>query len=257
MTETAYNSLSLVIIAFNEADNLPRLLASVPAGVDVIVVDSHSEDGTGEIAKKFGAKLEHRAFDNYATQKNFAAGLATRDWILSLDADELPSPELWREIATFVAAHPKKDAALKLRRQLVFLGREMRFGKTADAPLRVWPRGKGEFKGAVHEEVVLSPGTTLETSQNHLKHFSYRDLSDYFSRFNRYTTRIALKHQEAGDICPHPVVMALRFPLEFLSRYIVRLGILDGYPGFVYALFSSVYAFVKYAKYLELKAKKS
>ena len=251
------HSLSLVIIAFNEADNLPRLLASVPAGVEVIVLDSHSSDGTQKIVTDFGAKLYQRAFDNHAAQKNAAISYATKEWLLSLDADELPSPGLWDEVLRFIDVHPGKDVALKLRRHLVFLGKDMRFGKTIDAPLRLWPRTKGTFEGTIHEEIVLASGVGVQTSEATLKHYSYRDLSDYFSRFNRYTSRVAQKHLDDGSPCPHPLVIAVRFPFEFMTRYFVRLGFLDGYPGFVYALLSSVYAFVKYAKYIELKAKKA
>lgn len=249
------HSLSLVIIAFNESDNLPRLLATVPAGVELIVLDSNSVDGTTEIANKFGAQVFQRPFDNYAAQKNAALVYATKDWVLSLDADEVPSPELWDEIRLFIADR-KQDCALRIRRRLVFLGHEMRFGKTADSPLRLWPRKKGHFEGKVHEELILDPGVTVFLSQAVMKHYSYRDLSDYFLRFNRYTTRIAENHLEKDDACPTSVTMALRFPIEFFTRYIIRLGFLDGYAGFVYALLSSTYAFVKYAKYIELRAQK-
>lgn len=254
---TPTHPLSLVIIALNEADHLPRLLASVPTGVEVIVLDSNSTDGTQKIVTDAGALLYQRAFDHHAAQKNAAISYATREWLLSLDADELPSPELWDEVLRFISRHPKKDAGLRLRRHLVFLGRNMQFGKTTDAPLRLWPNGKGRFQGTIHEEVVLATGVSLHTSQAILKHDSYRDLSDYFARFNRYTTRVAERHLQDGSACPHPLIIVCRFPLEFASRYIIRLGFLDGYPGFVYALLSSVYAFVKYAKYIELKAKKA
>lgn len=245
--------LSLVIIAFNESDHLPRLLASVPVGVEVIVLDSNSTDGSQEIVQRFGAKLFQRPFDNYAAQKNAAIAYATRDWILSLDADEQPSQELWDEVLLFMKNHPTRDAALRVRRQLVFLGRDMRFGKTSDAPLRLWPNGNGSFDGKIHEEFVLTAGISVTTSRAVLKHFSYRDLSDYFLRFNRYTSRIAQNHLEQNTACPSPLTMATRLPIEFVSRYFVRLGFLDGYPGFVYALLSTGYAFVKYAKLIELK----
>lgn len=248
-------NLSLIIIALNEADNLPRLLATVPAGVELIVLDSNSTDGTAEIVKKFGGVVHQRSFDNYAAQKNAAITYATKDWILSLDADELPSPALWNEIISFIQVNDH-TRALKLRRRLVFLNHEMKFGKTADAPLRLWPREKGRFSGKIHEEMVLESGMSVTFSEESMKHYSYRDLSDYFLRFNRYTTRIAQNHFEKNTPCPTSLNLALRFPMEFITRYVLRLGFLDGYPGFVYALLSSVYGFVKYAKYKELKAQK-
>ena len=91
--------LSVTIITLNEEENISRCIGSVKDIADeIIVVDSGSTDNTVEIARKYGAKVYVRKFDNYASQKNYAAGKATGEWILSLDADEIIEPELAREM---------------------------------------------------------------------------------------------------------------------------------------------------------------
>jgi hypothetical protein len=125
----------------------------------------------------------------------------------------------------------------------------MHFGKTRDWPVRLFHREAGRYEGSIHEELKVS-GPVGRLSRGLLWHYSYRDLSDYFLRFNRYTTAIAERHMAEGKRMPI-VGHILRPWLEFFSRYVLRLGFLDGYPGYTYALISSLYAFIKYAKIQE------
>ncbi len=242
--------LSVVIIAYNEQEQLPRCLKSLPPHVEIIVLDSHSDDQTKDIAESFGAKVFQRAFTNFAEQKNAALALATRKWILAIDADEELSEELQKALPSLISE--EKQKSYRLDRRLVFMGRKMRFGKTKDRPLRLFMRGQGEYKGAIHEEYVPQVGETLFLKNLILWHYSYRDLSDYFQRFNRYTSAIAQQHAAKGKN-PSFAGHVLRPWLEFVNRYVFRLGFLDGYPGYTYALISSLYAYVKYAKLFEKK----
>lgn len=246
--------LSVVIITLNEEARLARLIESLPEGAEVVVLDSGSTDQTAAIAKKYGARTEVRKFDDYASQKNAAISLATRTWILSLDADEVLTPELKSDLVAFVrggSTSPEVDA-WRVPRRLVFMGRTMRFGKTADRPVRLFRRGSGAFSSAIHEsfkpasgrceDAIFSPGAVI-------LHHSYADLNDYFDKFNRYTTKIAARKRDQGESRQAGFWLhVLRPHAEFLSRYFLRLGFLDGYPGYCYALLSSLYAFVKYAK---------
>lgn len=242
--------LSVVIIAYNEEDQLPRCLKSLPPGAEIIVLDSMSQDQTAAIATSFGAQVYQRPFTHFAEQKNAALAYGTRKWVLAIDADEELSPELARLLPTLIKG--KQGNAYRLDRRLVFMGRRMTFGKTKDRPLRLFLRGSGQYKGSIHEEYVPREGKTLFLKGAVLWHYSYRDLFDYFSRFNRYTSAIAEQHAAAGKN-PSFLSHVLRPWLEFFTRYILRLGFLDGYPGYTYALISSTYAFVKYAKLFEKK----
>src|SRR5215470_7112356 len=92
------DTLSIAIVALNEEANLPRTLASVRWADEIVVVDSGSTDRTCDIAREFGARVINEPWRGYTAQKNYALDLCTKDWILSLDADEEVSPELANEI---------------------------------------------------------------------------------------------------------------------------------------------------------------
>lgn len=247
-------NLSVVIITLNEERHLERCLKSLPAGAEVIILDSGSTDKTKEIAHKFNAAWWMRPFDDYARQKNAALEFATRDWILSLDADEEVSPELKAALVRFIKASPPRDKGFKIRRNLIFLGRQLRFGRSGDTPLRLFPRGSGSFVAAIHEMYQLQPPFKRRTfPHGRLRHYSYDNLSDYFERFNRYTSQIALNHHRTHVGGPHFLRHIFRPWFEFGTRYFLRGGFLDGYPGYCYALISSLYTFIKYAKLRELQ----
>ena len=242
-------NLSVIVITLNEEENLGQCLRSLPFGAEIVVVDSGSTDKTKEIALSCGAAFYVRAFDDYSSQKNFALQLASRSWVLAIDADE----ELSSDCVVAVKEIIKSDdmsKAYRLNRHLIFMGKNMRFGKTRDFPLRIFPRGKGVFVGKIHESIVLTNDLTVQKlpSKARVWHNSYEDLEDYLEKFNRYTTRVAENHFRNGKNKPKKTSIALRPWVEFLSRYLLRGGFLDGYPGYVYALLSSYYAFTKYEK---------
>lgn len=249
--------LSITIITYNEEKNLGRCLKSLPAGAELIVVDSQSTDRTVALAQTFGAKVYQRPFDDYAAQKNAAISWATRTWVLSLDADEELSPELRDSLSQVSRLPLTSDSphAYRLNRQLHFLGRPLRFGKSSDRPLRFFRRAQAHFEHGIHERLTVAGTLAPRPLAGVLHHHSYADLSYYFVRFNHYTSQVAAAHFKQGKRGQTPswtLRHTLRPGFEFFNRYILRLGFLDGYPGYCYALLSSLYAFVKYAKLREL-----
>ena len=247
--DSRYLDLSAILITLNEEKRIDKAIASLPPGCEVIVLDSGSTDNTLEIAKKAGAKTSFREFDNYAAQKNAALELASRKWVLSIDADEILSPKLGQEIAELVQ-NPTKSSVkgYRVKRQLVFMDRVLKFGKSADKPLRLFLNGQAAFSKAIHEQ--LNVQGKLGCLEGCIFHYSYENITDYFDRFNKYTSKIASNHFENGKSVTF--FHKIRPWTEFLYRYFFRLGFLDGYPGYCYALLSSLYAFVKYAKLNEL-----
>lgn len=250
-TGPAHN-LSVVIIALNEARNLNSLLPDIPKGAEIIVVDSGSTDDTVNIAKTNGATVYHRAFDGYASQKNFAIGQVSRSWTLCLDADERPDADLWRNIIEVTSADPTGNIAYALKRRLVFQGKPLTHGRSMDQVLRLFKSNTSSYQNEIHEKLSLPPNATKKLLEGTLWHWSYYDLEDYFSRFNRYTSMTAKARFESSKTCPPELFLALRLPADFFTRYILKLGFLDGWPGFLWALFGSFYGFVKYAKLREL-----
>ena len=247
--------LSVVMIAFNEEDNITRCLSSLPNHCEVVVLDSGSSDSTKRIAIEWGAIVAERPFDDYASQRNHAATLAHRDWLLVVDCDEVLSPELRgfleQNLSDINAAYDRESVtAYRIRRRLWFMGKLLRFGKTEDAPIRLFRRQSGQYQGKVHEVFTPETGMVSNIQQGHLTHYSYVDLQDYFFRFNRYTSMIAEKHGDAGRRT-WLATAYLRMLWEFFSRMILRLAWLDGWQGIVFASLSSGYAFVKYLKLYE------
>jgi glycosyltransferase involved in cell wall biosynthesis len=257
ISETALADLSLVIITLNEAENLPALLESVPKNVEIIVVDSGSTDQTCQIANKFGARVEHRAFDNFASQKNYAMSLASRRWTLCLDADEFPDENLWHAVTGAVSGKSQETSAFSMKRRLIFLGRKMRYGRTQDHVIRLFHSHSASYQNEIHETIVLPKSTSVLSLEGVLWHKSYKDLDDYFSKFNRYTSIMAISRWKSGKSRPSVFLMAARLPTDFIIRYLLKLGFLDGWQGFLWAAISSFYSLIKYAKLKEISEKVS
>lgn len=248
--------LSVVLITLNEEANLARCLESVPAGAELIVIDSNSVDKTADLAANYGAKVYSRVFDDYASQKNFALEKASRSWILSLDADEELDEGLRDQIRNLVVGS-NIGVAYRLRRRLVFMGKRMRFGRTTDYPVRLFRKGEASFRGAIHEKLVMSEGVRVKRlCSGNLLHYSYTNLEDYFSKFNNYTSRVASRKQREDKADIRGFLHVFRPWFEFFVRYFIRLGFLDGYPGYCYAYLSGVYKFVGYAKLREMNKSK-
>jgi glycosyltransferase involved in cell wall biosynthesis len=246
--------ISVIIITKNEEDNITRAIESVKWAGEIIVVDSGSTDRTIELAAKAGAKTYNNKWNGYGKQKNFAAGLASGDWILSLDADEVISSKLADEI-TSAAKNPGRYTAYRIPRRLVFLDRVMRWGGTrSDCQLRLFRKGSARFtEEPVHEKLVTE--CAIGILKGYMLHYSYRDLSDYFDRFNRYTQLDARKRFEAGR--KFHFWLYFQPGLKFFGMYVLRLGFLDGWRGFLWAALGAFYNFVKFMKLKELWRQKN
>lgn len=247
--------LSAVIITRDAERLLGEVLAALAWCDETLVVDSGSTDRTVAIARAHGARVIEHPFEGFGTQKQFAVEQAAHDWVLAIDADEVVTPELAREIeATLeqVAAGTVRYVAFELPRSLVFLGRLMRHGGEYRTPqLRLFHRSHGRYTPAlVHERVVVRG--SVGRLQGDMLHDSYAGLEDYFEKFNRYTTAAARMLAQRGDDIGVAKVV-LRFPGTFLHQYFVRAHVLNGYPGFVWSLFAAMYSVVKYAKARELR----
>jgi len=243
--------VSVVIITLNEEKRLANCLRSLPRGSEVVVLDSGSSDRTEQIAREFGAKFHTRAFTNHADQKNAALTHASRPWILAVDADEVLSTELAGEVTRLSQEQSPAHQAYAVKRKLVFMNKRLNFGKSTDWPVRFFKQASGRYHSEIHEHFVLDYGSNGKLLES-MDHFSYDSIEDYFERFNRYTTLIAANHVKSGKSKVNMMSHLLRPWFEFINRYVLRCGFLDGYPGYTYALLSSFYTFVKYAKFREL-----
>lgn len=243
--------LSAVLITYNEAHNLPRVLGSLNWVDEILVVDSFSTDETVSICEKAGCKVIQRKFNGYGEQKNYAVSAAQHNWVLVIDADEEVSPNLKFEIQTLFTLNNPKPSGYFIPRHFIFMGKLIRFGgEHGKAFIRLFDKRKGNYNLAeVHEDVELAG--PIGHLKGHLMHYSYPNLHYYFSKFNEYTTRGARELLKNGKKVSW-FYIAIRLPVSFVQLYFLKGLVFDGYPGFIWALFSSFYPVVKYAKLKEM-----
>lgn len=232
--------LSVTIITFNEEDNIKRCLDSIKeVANEIIVIDSGSTDKTVEIAKKYGAKVYERKFDNYSNQKNYAAEKTTGDWILSLDADEEINSELAEEIKK--AIKTTNYSAYSIPRKNIILGKWIKYTRWQpefDRHVWLWRKGRGKWLGEVHEELAVDG--EVGRLKNAKVHYQYKKVSDFMDMMNRYSELDAGQRVKKGIKFSY-----FKFFLDpiynFLVRYIYRWGFLDGWRGFVLSYLMGIY----------------
>ena len=244
--------ISVVLAVFNEEENLKSCLDSVKdLAWEIVVVDGGSTDKTLEIAKSFGAKIiQTNNPPVFHINKNKAINAAQGDWILQLDADEIVARELAEEIKRIIALKSDVNGYWIPRRNF-FLGRFLtKGGQYPDYTLRFYRRGKGRLPAKdVHEQAEVSG--KVGYLKNDLLHLRDKVFSEYLKRFNRYTDLLAsqLKDKEVKiNIISFVSYMVVKPIFWFIKVFIRHKGFVDGFPGFIFAFFSSLRFPVSYFK---------
>ncbi len=238
--------VSVTIITRDEAANIEACIASVAWANDVLVVDSGSTDDTVSRARAAGARVIVRDWPGYAAQKNFAAGEAAHDWILSVDADERVTPALASEIQARLAAGP--DACgYRVPRVTWHLGRWIRTTDWyPDYQLRLYDRRRARWAPCRVHESVEADGPVGRLRED-LQHYAYRDIAHHHQTMDRYTTLAAAQMFDEGrranllDLTVHPSA-------AFVRNFLLRRGIADGVPGLIVSSMNAYYVFLKFAK---------
>ena len=200
---------------------------------------AESDDNTVALAKEFTDKVYIQKWLGFSNSKSFALSKCTGDWILWIDADERVTPELRHEICTLLSTTPP-HAGYELPRLANFLGRWITHsGWYPGYVLRLFKRDSGKFNDrSVHEGINLNGSTGR--LQNHLLHFTDRNIQHYFKKFNHYTTLAAEELQRNGKNFRRRDLF-FRPPWFFLRMYVFKTGFLDGLPGFYTRfIFSSI-----------------
>lgn len=225
-------TLSVTIVAQDEERTIGRVLEAVKDLADEIVfLDSGSTDRTPEIARSFGVRFYHQDWLGYAAQKNKAIELATGEWVLSLDADEILTPELVEEIRGILSsAIPVNVAGYTLPR-ILFIGEKgvRRGGFYPDAQLRLFRKDRGRFKDRIVHEAVKVDGDVVQL-KNCMLHYSYRDVAHFAAAMDKYA-RLSAQHYFQSGYKPwraHPVNELLHPLWTFFYRQTIRLGFLEG-----------------------------
>lgn len=239
--------LSAVLITRNEEARIGACLASLSFAGEIIVVDNASTDRTPEIARAAGAQV-HVAPDwpGFGAQKNRALALATRPWVLSIDADERVTPQLRDEIVAVVRAAGGPDA-WDLPRRSSYCGQYMAHsGWYPDRVTRLFRRGSARFSDDVVHERLLATGPVGHL-QGELLHETFDDFSAVLQKLDRYSTAGAQRAFAQGQ--RGSLASAVAHGLwAFLRTYVLQRGFLDGRMGFALAVSNAEGTYYRYLK---------
>ncbi len=241
--------ISTVIITFNEEKNIEKCLQSLQGVVDeIIVLDSFSTDKTQEICERYRVRFEQHVFDGHIQQKNRVMNMATFDYVLSLDADEVLSETLKKSILAVKDKLTDFDAYY-FNRLNFYCGKAIKHGTWyPDKKIRLWNRKKGRWGGEnPHDTVILQENTTKKYLQGDLLHYSFVSVNQHITQINKFS-EIKAKNDfdKKRRFCY--LKMIFKPPYKFLLYYLLKLGFLDGFYGFVIAVNSAHSEFLRHAK---------
>jgi glycosyltransferase involved in cell wall biosynthesis len=247
--------ISLVVITFNEAQNIERCLRAADFCDELLVIDSGSTDQTLEIARSLGAKVIHRDWTGYRDQKNFGSERAVHPWILCIDADEVVSPELRSSIRAEFIRGASVDA-YEINRHSIYAGKLINHsGWYPQWRLFLYRKGKAVWAGEEPHTTVSFKGERRAKLSGDLYHYTYANIRQHVVKNLAAAQDWANAMYAAGRRAGIPDLL-FRGPWSFFRSYILLLGFLDGFYGFVIATSAAYYTFTKYAMLREKRRAK-
>ena len=241
------------MITRNEAHQIAACVAALRFASHVLIVDSGSEDGTGETASAAGAEVAAHPFTDYASQRNFGIDRVRTEWLLMIDADERVSPALAAEVLDAIErakAHPEVGAFSLIRRNH-FMGRPLtRSGSGNERLVRLMRKDRAKYVNAVHETPIVEG--EIKDLAAPMEHLTNVRLRDAFDKSRRYAILWANDMHGRGKttsllgIAGHTVH-------RWFKVYLIKRGFLEGTRGFILAGFESVGVFFKYSMLWELQ----
>lgn len=247
----ALHSLTVVIVAKNEARNITECVASVSFADEVVVLDSGSTDQTAALARAAGARVVQTDWPGYGPQVARGFTLATSAWVLSLDADERVSAALQAEILAAI----RSDAfdGYRVPRLSEFCGRFIHHsGWRPDRTLRLGRRDRSGFTDHFLHAHMTVDGRVGDLAHP-LVHFSYPDMHDVLEKLDRYSSGHA-RDMLAGGASASVGKAVMHGLFAFIRTYLLRLGFLDGQHGLMLAIYNAEYTYYKYIKLMFLKS---
>lgn len=266
--------ISVLVLTLNEEQNVEACLASVGRADEVIVLDSFSSDKTVEIAKRLGATVVQRAFDNWAAHQNWAMeNIEFRhDWVFYIDADERMTPNLWLELESIAADESREEVAYFCGRKNYFMGRWIRHAMPPGMIMRFFKPSKIRFERLVNPTpMIKGPHGYLK---NLLEHYNFsKGITEWFDKHNKYSLmeamegrkiatgvrmdRYSLFDKDKSRRRQALKQISFRLPfrplLKFIYMYIGHLGVLDGRPGFTYCVLQAIYEYMIVIKMREME----
>ncbi|MBC7389748.1 MAG: glycosyltransferase family 2 protein [Opitutaceae bacterium] len=248
--------LSAVVITNNAKDTIGLCIdALLKVSSDIIVIDSGSDDGTKEICYSKNIRYFFKSWEGYSANKNYGNDLAIHDYILSIDSDEILSDELIKSIKLEFSNMPSADA-YNINFITNFCGKWIKYGGwNPEWHIRIFNRKliKWELLD-VHEVLSIKSTYKVKKLTGKVLHYSYPTIQSHLNKIEKYTDLFAERSLKAGKNAGR-FKKHMSAGFTFLSNYIIKLGFLDGYYGFVVARNNALYSYLKYKKLSEKRFK--
>ena len=244
MSKTTY--ITAIIPTLNEEAHIEAAIDSVSFADEIMVIDSFSTDRTVAIANSKNARVLQRKFDDFSSQKNYAIQQASNNWIYVLDADERVTSELRKEILETIQ-DPKNYVGFYVYRTFYFIGRKLNYsGWQRDKVIRLFRKDKCKYNGKLVHETITADGH-VGFFKSKLEHYSYQNFDHYIKKLNQYAS---LKSKALYDKGKKVTLfhIVIKPPYRFISHYIIRLGFLDGFPGFIISVTQAYGVLTRYIK---------
>ena len=246
--------ISAVIITYNEERNIGRCIDSLEEVADeIIVIDSFSKDQTEAICRSKGVKFIQHPFEGFIFQKNFALLQANFDYVLSLDADESLS-ELLKDSIKILKEDQQPAKAYSFNRLTSYCGQWIKHcGWYPDRKVRLWHKDFGKWAGkGLHETVKLNAEVKTQRLKGDLLHYSFHTINDHIEQIHFFTDIGAQSAYDNGERS-NLFKIIIKPSFKLFRDYILKLGFLDGYYGFIICANSSYAKFLKYIKLREIQ----
>lgn len=240
--------ITVIVITYNEEENIKECLDTVKWCDEIIVVDSQSKDRTVQLAQNYTDKIILTENITYSQKRNIGIENASGEWILWIDADERVTEDLKEEINRAITDSKMNNDAFLVNRKTYFINKFVKHcGWYPDHRIRLFKKLLNlRFNDSLVHEKINYKGASAKLKSS-LLHYSDKTFEHYIKKMNKYTTlssqELFSQNKDAGliDIIFRPA-------FTFFKMYFLKLGLLDGYTGLVLCSLSSVHVFIKYSK---------
>ena len=242
--KVSLEKITAIIPTLNEATNIRRAIDSVSFADEIIIIDSFSDDDTVAITKEYPVRLIQRKFDDFSSQKNYAIKEASNDWVFLLDADEEINAILKEEIIKKIP-NTKDEIGFYFNRDFYFMGKRIAFGGYANNKvIRLFNKKFCKYNGNLVHEKIIANGKVGQFKEPML-HWSYKNFTHYLNKVHRYK-EFQAKELLAKNKRSTFLHITIKPFFRFFSHYILKLGFLDGYRGFIIAAIQGYGILIKY-----------
>lgn len=248
--------ISVLIPTLNEAKNLKELLPLLSWAAEILIVDSFSTDDSATVAAQYNSRFLSHQYLNPSAQKNWAILQCSQSWILILDADERPTPELIEELAAFSKTNNENNIqAFWIYRENYFLNQKVNYsGWQKDKVVRFIKKSDCLYHNVnVHEEINTN-NIKVSSLNSKIQHYTYVSLDHFIDKLQRYASWSAMDYEgKTATVGFYQLYLKPFF--RFFKHYILQRGFLDGKAGLIIATLMAFGVFLRYAKIYENRLK--